>query len=197
MKKSQEIRGMIILGVSICIAYFFTWKNLKEYREHLNQREEYLQKKIVKTKRYEEIQHQLKIVEVSIPKMKQEKWQENSFCHVLEFEVLLHKLLEKYCLRLCTLGRIQQEDDQRTISGRIQGSIYDILLFLEEIENYPKLVSLSEQYWKLENYKHQEGVLECNFIFYVKEGEYDLSSIINNKKISREAFVYFSRQEKE
>src|SRR3712207_3003815 len=88
MKKSQEIRGMIILGVSICIAYFFTWKNLKEYREHLNQREEYLQKKIVKTKRYEEIQHQLKIVEVSIPKMKQEKWQENSFCHVLEFEVL-------------------------------------------------------------------------------------------------------------
>ena len=197
MKKSQEIRGIIILGVSICITYFFTWKNLKEYREYLNQREEYLQKKIVKTKRYDEMQHQLKIMEASIPKIKEEKQQENSFIHVLEFEILLYKLLEKYQLKLHALGRIQKEDDRRTISGTIQGRIYDILLFLEEIENYPKLISLSEQYWKLEKYKYQEGTLDCNFMFHVKEGEYDFSNIINHKKISRTSFVYFSEKERE
>ncbi|AVQ20404.1 hypothetical protein [Fusobacterium necrophorum] len=197
MKKSQEIRGIIILGVSICITYFFTWKNLKEYREYLNQREEYLQKKIVKTKRYDEMQHQLKIMEASIPKIKEEKQQENSFSHVLEFEILLYKLLEKYQLKLHALGRIQKEDDRRTISGTIQGRIYDILLFLEEIENYPKLISLSEQYWKLEKYKYQEGILDCNFMFHVKEGEYDFSNIINHKKISRTSFVYFSEKERE
>ncbi|MCI7342757.1 MAG: hypothetical protein MSH33_02280 [Fusobacterium necrophorum] len=197
MKKSQEIRGIIILGVSICITYFFTWKNLKEYREYLNQREEYLQKKIVKTKRYDEMQHQLKIMEASIPKIEEEKQQENSFSHVLEFEILLYKLLEKYQLKLHALGRIQEEDDRRTISGTIQGRIYDILLFLEEIENYPKLISLSEQYWKLEKYKYQEGILDCNFMFHVKEGEYDFSNIINHKKISRTSFVYFSEKERE
>lgn len=197
MKKSQEIRGIIILGVSICITYFFTWKNLKEYREYLNQREEYLQKKIVKTKRYDEMQHQLKIMEASIPKIEEEKQQENSFSHVLEFEILLYKLLEKYQLKLHALGRIQKEDDRRTISGTIQGRIYDILLFLEEIENYPKLISLSEQYWKLEKYKYQEGILDCNFMFHVKEGEYDFSNIINHKKISRTSFVYFSEKERE
>lgn len=116
---------------------------------------------------------------------------------MLEFEILLYKLLEKYQLKLHALGRIQKEDDRRTISGTIQGRIYDILLFLEEIENYPKLISLSEQYWKLEKYKYQEGILDCNFMFHVKEGEYDFSNIINHKKISRTSFVYFSEKERE
>lgn len=151
----------------------------------------------MKTKRYDEMQHQLKIMEASIPKIKEEKQQENSFSHVLEFEILLYKLLEKYQLKLHALGRIQKEDDRRTISGTIQGRIYDILLFLEEIENYPKLISLSEQYWKLEKYKYQEGILDCNFMFHVKEGEYDFSNIINHKKISRTSFVYFSEKERE
>lgn len=172
MKKKQEVRGMMILGISVVITYFFTWKNFQEYRKYTVKKEEYLQKVILQKREYREKKHQLQIIQNSIPKIKTLKKINYAFSHVLEFESFLYRVLEKYQLHLDSLGRIQKE--KNTIR-----------------------ICLSNQYWKLEKNKYQEGVLKCNFTFYIEEGAYDFSDIVERTKVIRSSFVHFSKKETE
>jgi len=197
MKKKQEVRGMMILGISVVITYFFTWKNFQEYRKYTVKKEEYLQKVILQKREYREKKHQLQIIQNSIPKIKTLKKINYAFSHVLEFESFLYRVLEKYQLHLDSLGRIQKEKNTMSIPGIVHGKIYDILSFLQEIENYSKRICLSNQYWKLEKNKYQEGVLKCNFTFYIEEGAYDFSDIVERTKVIRSSFVHFSKKETE
>ena len=67
MKNKKEIHGIIVIGISFMIVYFFTWKNFQEYREKNRKKEELLQKIMLQEKHYQELQQQLKIMKISLP----------------------------------------------------------------------------------------------------------------------------------
>lgn len=194
MKNKKEIHGIIVIGISVMIVYFFTWKNFQEYRGKYNQKQEFLQKLMLQEKHYQELKRQLNIMKMSFsPKIAEGENQE-MFSHLLEFELLLQRVLEKHHLQLQGLGRIQKKGNRLFISSKIQGKIYNLLMLIQELEQDSKRVSFSEEYWKLERSHNQTAILDCNFVIYVKEGEYDFEVITRNNKKNRVPFVYLAKK---
>lgn len=194
MKNKKEIHGIIVIGISVMIVYFFTWKNFQEYRGKYNQKQEFLQKLMLQEKHYQELKRQLNIMKMSFsPKIAEGENQE-MFSHLLEFELLLQRVLEKHHLQLQGLGRIQKEGNRLFISSKIQGKIYNLLMLIQELEQDSKRVSFSEEYWKLERSHNQTAILDCNFVIYVKEGEYDFEVITRNNKKNRVPFVHLAKK---
>lgn len=194
MKNKKEIHGIIVIGISFMIVYFFTWKNFQEYREKNRKKEEMLQKIMLQEKHYQELQQQLKIMKISLPHKGIEEQNQEMFSHLLEFEILLQRVLEKHHLQLQGLGRIQKEGNRLFISSKIQGKIYNLLMLIQELEQDSRRVSFSEEYWKLERSHNQTAILDCNFVIYVKEGEYDFEVITRNNKKNRVPFVHLAKK---
>lgn len=194
MKNKKEIHGIIVIGISVMIVYFFTWKNFQEYRGKYNQKQEFLQKLMLQEKHYQKLKRQLNIMKMSFSPKIAEGENREMFSHLLEFELLLQRVLEKHHLQLQGLGRIQKEGNRLFISSKIQGKIYNLLMLIQELEQDSRRVSFSEEYWKLERSHNQTAILDCNFVIYVKEGEYDFEVITRNNKKNRVPFVHLAKK---